>query len=119
MPLYSLLFICKTGMKEMSASYMLAMFKMGGTTGNGTYDQWIGIRHVGIVWTVCEGSSEMYRKMVAEMGSNRFKVATHVSRVIPKKDGTQPQVCYNVTGGEQCDSYDEVILASPADDTRQ
>merc|ERR1712224_540442 len=58
----------------------------------------------------------MGRKMYYEMGADKFSVSTEVQRVIP---GDRPQVCIDTASGETCETYDDVILASPADRIRK
>lgn len=122
MPLYSLLFICKTGMQESSAALMLFMFKNATNNPSCTTKldderlcrPWLGFDTVAAkVWTVCEGSSEIYRRLYNIMGHEKFRLATPVTRIMPHDDN--PQVCTGVGANFSCEVYDEVILAAPAD----
>jgi len=115
-PAYALLFICKTGMTEMPAGFMLKMFSATWDGSKG-HHPWLQLNGpAGQVWTACNGSSLLYRNMYNDIGAESFKLSTPVTRVTP--DDTTPTVCYTEGGTEKCDGFDQVIIASPGDRTK-
>merc|ERR1712054_13556 len=78
LPPYSLLFICKTGMLEMPAAYMLTMFKNESHKEDPS-NPWLSITGTTAkTWAVCNGSSLLYRKIHQEMTAAATPAKFHI-----------------------------------------